>query len=659
MLRRRPIITPSRIARAAVGACALLVVGPFAPTPYAAAAAPATFVDLGSAASYSVLAGAGVTNTGTATVLAGDLGLSPAGAIAGFPPGTTQGVIHDKDAAAATAQEDRQAAYDAAARQTGGTPFAGDQAGAVFKPGVHTSTAAVTNTGTMTLDADGDSSAVFVFQVGAAFSSAAASKIVVTDGALANNVYWQVVGAVSFGAGAKVVGTFLGAGAISFGEGASIKGRALTPSTVGLANSPFARAKDDLTAPVVTIDGGAARSTNDPTPAIAGTTDEPAVTAVSVTVAGQSLTTTVGAGGAWSVSTSALPAGAHILTASVTDGSRNTGTAQQVLTIDVTAPQVIISGGAHRSTNDRTPAVAGTSDAPTGTTVSVDVGDQTRTATVAAGGAWSVQATALTENSHQVVASIDDVAGNTGTATQVLTVDVTVPVVAIDGGASRSTSDTSPWTYGTTAEKAGTIVNVSVGSQDLTATVHAGGTWGVSAASLRDGRYRVVASVTDAAQNTGTATQVLTIGNPGPSDPGYRYQPDAAIRVTNGSFVGVGSYAAGQRVVDQLAKHARRATFQVRLTNRGDAPDAMALLGTPRSKKFTVAYLVGTHDVTRAVTAGTYRTRSLAPGTSMLVTVKVSRTKAARVGDSRSFRVRATSSHASARRDTVVAVVRR
>ena len=90
----------------------------------------------------------------------------------------------------------------------------------------------------MTLDADGDSSAVFIFQINAALSSAAGSKVVLTDGALANNVYWQVVGAVSLGAGAKSVGTFLGAGAITFGDGASIKGRALTPRHGGHDEQP-------------------------------------------------------------------------------------------------------------------------------------------------------------------------------------------------------------------------------------------------------------------------------------------------------------------------------------------------------------------------------------------------------------------------------------
>ena len=76
-------------------------------------------MDLGTAATYSILAGVSVANTGSGTVLAGDLGLSPAGAITGFPPGTLAGTIHDKDAAAETAQEDRAAAYaDAAAQVT-------------------------------------------------------------------------------------------------------------------------------------------------------------------------------------------------------------------------------------------------------------------------------------------------------------------------------------------------------------------------------------------------------------------------------------------------------------------------------------------------------------------------------------------------------------
>ena len=617
--------------------------------------AEATFVDLGTAATYSVLAGTGVANTGAGTVLAGDLGLSPTGAITGFPPGTVNGTIHDKDAAAETAQSDRADAYADAAGQASTSTFAGDQAGVTFHPGVHTSAAAVSNTGTITLDADGDSSAVFVFQVGGALAPAAASKVVLTDGALANNVYWQVVGAISLGAGAKFVGTLLGAAAITFGDGASIKGRALGAATVTVTNSPFTEPKDDLTAPIVAIDGGATRSTNDMTPSISGTTDEPVGRAVTVTVGGQTLNGTVGEGGVWSVSAGGLTSGPHDVVASISDASQNTGTATQVLTVDVAAPVVSINGGAARSTSDTTPSISGTTEEPGNRTVTVTVGGQTLTTTAGDGGAWSVDAATLTEAPHNVVASVDDDAQNTGTAAQILTVDVTVPVVTIDGGAAQSTDDTSPWIYGTSAEQAGTKVNVAIGGQALTATVAAGGAWGVSAETLPVASYEVVASITDAAQNTGTATQTLTIH--GGFVPSYR--PDASIRTFDGDFVGVGIYAPTEQLVTQLLPvSAVRATFVVRLTNRGNTTERLQVRGTPKNANFTVTYVAGGVDVTAAVTAGLYRTGQLAPGATTPIVVGVTKTKVALPGHARRFEIRATSWLTETTWDTVAATVR-
>ncbi len=617
-------------------------------------AAAAEFVDLGTAGQYSVLAGGGVSNTGSATVLALKLGLSPAGVIAGFPPGTAQ-AINDKNPAADQAQEDRQTAYDAAAAQDSTSTFAGDQAGVTFGPGVHTSVAASTNTGTMTLDADGDSSAVFVFQIGGALSPAASAKVVLTDGALANNVYWQVVGAVSLGANAKYVGTFLGASTISFGEGASLKGRALTPSTVALANSPVTQPIDDLTDPLVSINGGATRSTNDATPAISGTTDEPAGRAVHVTVGGQNLTTTVAAGGVWSVSANTLAPGPHDVVATITDPSQNVGTATQVLTVDVTAPVVTFDDGASAATKDKTPLISGTTDAPADTPVTVTVAGQTMHTTVGNADDWSVTAATLTETAHNVVASVEDAAHNTGSANQILTVDVTKPVVTIDGGAARSTDDTSPWIYGTTAEPAGTTVHVTIDDQELTATVLDDGTWGVSAQTVPEDAYDVVASITDAALNTGTATQRLTIGDA----PATRYQPDAAIRQMPGKFVGAGIYdVANQTVTKRLRSPARTATFEVRVTNRGDAAERMRVHGTPRNSVFRVVYLAGDKNVTAAVAAGTYRTPRLAPGKAVRLVMKVTRTKTAHRGDTLTLNVTASSVHTHSAQDTVAGIVR-
>jgi hypothetical protein len=643
----------------AAGVCVLLVAGSLSTAARAAAPpAGATFVDLGTAASYSVLAGTGITNTGTATVLAADLGLSPSGVISGFPPGTTQGTIHDKDAGAEQAQADRQTAYDAAAAETSTGPLTGDQAGVTFTPGVYTSAAAVTNTGTMTLDAQGDSAGIFVFQVGAAFSSAAASKIVLTNGALANNVFFQVAGAVAIGAGAKVVGTYIGAGAISFGEAATIKGRALAATTVTLADTPFAISKDDLTPPLLTIDGGAARSVNDTSPPISGTTDEAPGRPMSVTVAGQTLNTTVGTGGVWTVVPTPLTEGDHQVVATISDASQNTTVVDQDLTVDVTAPQVSIDGGPAIWTKDTTPTITGTTDEPAGASVRVTVGAQTLTTISAVGGHWGVTATQLNETAYSVVAKVDDAAGNTGTAIQVLTVDVTKPVVTIDGGSTRTTPDTSPWTYGSTGEQAGSTVVLTIGGQRLTTAVLSDGTWGVSAQTLPQGSYRVVASITDAAGNTGTATQTLVIGD---DTAGPRYQPDAAIRHGKGAYVGARTYggSAHQRLTTHLRPKAKKATFVVRLENGGEAADTFLLQGTKGSKKFRIIYTVGGKNVTRAVTAGTYRTHSLTAGHSEMVVMTITLAAAARPGDLRVFALKAVSSHASAKRDTVAAVARR
>lgn len=672
----RQIITGFALIRVAIGTCLLLVGGLLVGvTPAIAVPTPAERVALGSAAGFSVLAGPSVTNTGAGTVLALDLGVT--GTLTGFPPGIVTGEIHIDDDAVEAAHGDRQAAYDAAAAQTGGTAFAGDQMGKTFTPGLYTAGAAVTNTGTMTLDAAGDPNAVFVFQVGAALSGAAGSKVVLKNGALANNVYWQVVGAVALGADAAFVGTVLGAGVISFGAGASLKGRALTSSTMALADSPVTQPIDDLTPPVIAIDGGPTRSTNDTTPPISGTTDEPGRPLVTVTTGPQTLTTRA-VDGAWTLSANALTAGTHQLVASVTDPSQNIGTATQDLTVDTTTPGVAITGGATSATDDITPTISGTTDEAGTPTVTVTVAGQTLSTTASAG-TWTVDAGALTETAHGVAASVTDPAGNTGTGRQVLTVDITVPVLTIRNGETDSTSDTSPWIYGTTAERAGTIVDVSVGGQARTAIVEPGGTWGVSAESLAPGTYEVVASITDAAGNVGSARQTLTIGEGAPPvgpriivpitpptapvsqpAPAATYRPDAEIRLGTRAFVGRSSYSvARQRVTSTLkGSRAKTVTYQVRVTNRGNVADRLTIRGTSKSKQFTVKYLQGRKNVTSAVLKGTYRTATLQTGQSVTLTVRVTKVARAKKGSKRTFSIRAASAQDRRTFDTVAAVVK-
>jgi uncharacterized membrane protein len=143
---------------------------------------------------------------------------------------------------------------------------------------------------------------------------------------------------------------------------------------------------------------------------------------------------------------------------------------------------------------------------------------------------------------------------------------------------------------------------------------------------------------------------------PPAADPTYR--PDAEVRVVNGRFVGKGIYdVADQRVTKKLKPRAKRVSFEVRVTNRGDATDQVVVLGTRRSARFAVVYLDDGKNVTAAVLNGSYRTGSLKPGESATLVVRVTKLKGATSGSKRMFKVRMTSARAPAKHDTVAAVV--
>ena len=89
----------------------------------------------------------------------------------------------------------------------------------------------------MTLDAENDPSAIFIFQGDAAFDTAASAHVVLAGGAQAANVYWQVQGAVGTGASTTMVGTILSAGAITLGDGTQVNGRALSLGAITMANT--------------------------------------------------------------------------------------------------------------------------------------------------------------------------------------------------------------------------------------------------------------------------------------------------------------------------------------------------------------------------------------------------------------------------------------
>ena len=183
-------------------------------------------VNLGRADPFAVLGGQTVTNTGP-TVVNGDLGVSPGSAVTGFPPGVVNGTIHAADATAAGAQVDLTAAYiDAATRTpTGGLPAA--IGGLTFTEGVYNAPAAVGLTGTVTLDAEGDPNAVFIFQIGSALTTASGSVVNLINGANPCNVFWQIGSSATLGTGSTFAGNILALTSITVTTGVTLNGRAL------------------------------------------------------------------------------------------------------------------------------------------------------------------------------------------------------------------------------------------------------------------------------------------------------------------------------------------------------------------------------------------------------------------------------------------------
>jgi len=473
-------------------------------------AASTTTVDLGQASTYAVLSGASVGNTVNAvgapfTTLRGDLGVNATAQPTGFPPGVVTGTIRI-GATAGPAYADLVAAYNEVAGRPGGAALAGDLNGLTLLPGLYSAAGAVANTGTVTLDGGGDPNAVFVFQIGGALNMAAGANVILTNGAQASHVFWQVNGAAAVGAGAKFAGTLMALTAIAVGAGTEFNGRALALNgAISLNSNDFYSAP-----PTVTITGGTNAITNNSTPTISGTTDLAAPGVVTLTIAGQTLTATP-SNGAWSVPSAILADGTYPIVASVIDGARNTGSATQQLTIDTVPPVLAIDGGASVTTNDPTPTIAGTTDAAPGTVVDVTVDSQTLTALVQSSGTWNISPTALTDGTRTVTASVTDPAGNQTTASQLLTIDTVAPAVTITGGANALTNDPTPTISGTAAVAPGTTVTVTLADQTLTGLVAAGGAWSVTTAFLSDGLHRVVMSVSDAAGNLANFTQTLTV----------------------------------------------------------------------------------------------------------------------------------------------------
>ena len=175
---------------------------------------------------FSVLAGTTVTNTGS-TVVSGDVGVCPGTAVTGFPPGLAGGTIHLADGVASLAQATLTAGYIDAAGRAGGTSVAGDLVGQTLTSGVYTSTSSLANSGDLTLDAQGNPSAVFIFQISSTLITGSGSHVVLANGAKACNVFWQVGSSATLGTNSVFKGTIMALTSITVTTGVNLEGRAL------------------------------------------------------------------------------------------------------------------------------------------------------------------------------------------------------------------------------------------------------------------------------------------------------------------------------------------------------------------------------------------------------------------------------------------------
>ncbi|WP_313050085.1 Ig-like domain-containing protein, partial [Atlantibacter subterraneus] len=261
---------------------------------------------------------------------------------------------------------------------------------------------------------------------------------------------------------------------------------------------------------------------------------------VTITLNGKTYTTTVDADLRWKITLpstdlKALAEGSVTITAQVTAGNGNDGRATRVVTVDVTAPvvtidQVTADNIINHSEHSAAQVISGTAtNAVAGTSVTVSLNGKSYLAVTDAAGKWSVGVPAadialLNEGSATVNVTVTDAAGNAGTASRTVTVDLTGPTIAVNAvtadnviNASEKSADiTLTGTCGTDAAS----VKITINGKTYDATV-TGGTWSVSiapadSALLAEGKVTVIAIATDAAGNSTTVTRDVTVDTVAP-----------------------------------------------------------------------------------------------------------------------------------------------
>ncbi|MGW4637552.1 DUF4082 domain-containing protein [Sphaerisporangium sp. NPDC004334] len=349
---------------------AVLTVAASVAVPRAAAAAVPP-ITLGDAATYGVLASNSVNNTNQ-TAVTGDLGVSPGSSVLGFPPGTVSGATHAGDAAAAAAMADAIAANSDAASRTPVVTVAA-QLGATTKgPGVYTPIGGTFQmTGTLTLDAQMDPSALFVFRA-TTLTTANVANVALINGAQADNVFWQISGSATLGTMSTFRGNVLAGSNVTVSSGAAVFGRIIpmngTAVLQGTTTGPSTRISVPNDPPTTT----ALTTSVNPTAEGQSVTFTATVSPVSGTLIPQGQvafkdgdtvigTDFVNSSGVATFSTTSLPPGQHPITGVYLGGDTSSGEAV-IHFAPSTSNQIVQTVRASLWDNSATPAVASSAD---------------------------------------------------------------------------------------------------------------------------------------------------------------------------------------------------------------------------------------------------------------------------------------------------------
>jgi hypothetical protein len=186
-------------------------------------------VMLGGTAGLAIFAGQSITNTG-ATIITGDIGLSPGSSVGGFPPGILNGVQHINDSVATKAKLDLTAAYNDIAGRTSTdiVTLSGNLGGLTLTPGLYKSTSSLAiSSGDLTFDAKGNANAIFIIQIASTLTTTSGRKVILSGGASASNIFWQVGSSATFGTTSVFKGNVMAMESITFNTGATLDGKGM------------------------------------------------------------------------------------------------------------------------------------------------------------------------------------------------------------------------------------------------------------------------------------------------------------------------------------------------------------------------------------------------------------------------------------------------